>query len=99
MRQEISERLSKALAEQLLPPLAEATGPDPLADRTLPATFAALADLYPSLLVHDLRKQHGAWFTPMALAEPTAARALTPLLDRGGELRIVDPAVGGGTFM
>ncbi len=48
-----------------------------------------------------MRKEQGAWFTPTALAMPTAARALEPLLAKGepARLRIVDPAVGGGVFL
>ncbi|HEX6810318.1 MAG TPA: N-6 DNA methylase, partial [Planctomycetota bacterium] len=49
----------------------------------------------------DQRKQRGAWFTPLSLAEPTVARTLAPLLrDKDPtRLRICDPAVGGGTFL
>ncbi len=56
---------------------------------------------YQDQLDRDHRKQRGVWFTPMALALPTAHRALAPLLaDRGDQpLRICDPAVGGGTFL
>ncbi|MBL8747729.1 MAG: N-6 DNA methylase [Planctomycetes bacterium] len=60
-----------------------------------------LAGEYPEQLEAKLRKEQGAWFTPMALALPTAARALKPLLANGdpARLRIVDPAVGGGVFL
>jgi hypothetical protein len=66
----------------------------------LPSDFRALADLYPSLLRNERRKVAGAWFTPDTLAQPTADRTLAPLLRARGEpLRLVDPAVGGGTFL
>jgi hypothetical protein len=60
-----------------------------------------LADAHADSLERAVRKQRGAWFTPMALALPTALRTLAPLLRaRGGDpLRIVDPAVGGGAFL
>ncbi|MCB9878899.1 MAG: N-6 DNA methylase [Planctomycetes bacterium] len=52
-------------------------------------------------LPRELRKQHGVWFTPPALALPTARRALEPLLAAapGAPLRVCDPAVGGGAFL
>jgi SAM-dependent methyltransferase len=46
----------------------------------------------------ELRKRHGVWFTPPALALPTAQRALAPLADARA-LRVCDPAVGGGSFL
>lgn len=64
------------------------------------AAAATAADTYPSRLPREERKQRGVWFTPMALALPTARRALAPLLANApASLRIVDPAVGGGTFL
>lgn len=65
------------------------------------ATFTARAERHPERLAAAVRKQNGAWFTPPALALPTAQRALAPLLERAGDagLRIVDPAVGGGAFL
>lgn len=64
-------------------------------------TFAEQAERHPERLAAAVRKQNGTWFTPFALALPTAQRTLAPLLpERGpGPLRIVDPAVGGGTFL
>ena len=56
------------------------------------------ADLHQRGLPKEVRKQRGVWFTPPALARPTAARALAPL-DDGRPLRICDPAVGGGSFL
>src|SRR5688572_28698113 len=51
--------------------------------REAPPTFAALGDVYPALLAPGERKRQGAWFTCDALAGPTAARALAPLLRAG----------------
>lgn len=56
------------------------------------------ADLHQRALPKALRKRRGAWFTPPALALPTARRALAPL-DDGRPLRICDPAAGGGSFL
>ena len=61
--------------------------------------FAAAAAAYPERLPPAERKRRGAWFTPRSLAQPTAQRTLAPLLRRDRPLRIVDPAVGGGTFL
>ncbi|MCK5945348.1 MAG: N-6 DNA methylase, partial [Planctomycetes bacterium] len=60
--------------------------------------WQAASDRHQRELPHDRRKERGAWFTPMALALPTARRALAPL-DDGRALRICDPAVGGGSFL
>lgn len=99
-------RLSKALADELLPAVdAERDGRqghDDIAEPPLEADgFAALAARYPALLATSQRKQRGTWFTPPSLAEPTAERTLAPLLRRGAaaEPRICDPAAGGGTFL
>ncbi|HEX6812683.1 MAG TPA: hypothetical protein VF384_13735, partial [Planctomycetota bacterium] len=97
LRGVIAARTSTAVANALLPvDAAEAHAP-PLSPRPLPDTFAALAITYPTLLATDQRKQRGAWFTPLSLAEPTVARTLAPLLrDKDPtRLRICDPAVGG----
>ncbi len=95
----VAAKLSAPLAGELVPPDAREAG---VAAIGLPpaTTFAGLAALYPTLLEHAQRKQHGAWFTSDALAAPTVARTLEPLL-RGerAPLRICDPAVGGGTFL
>lgn len=56
------------------------------------------ADRHQRSLSHERRKAHGVWFTPPALALPTARRALEPI-DDGSPLRICDPAVGGGSFL
>jgi methylase of polypeptide subunit release factors len=101
LRSVITARTTAAVADTLLPiDAAEAHAP-PLPERPLPDSFAALAITYPSLLAVDQRKQRGAWFTPLELAEPTVARTLAPLLRHGAlpRLRICDPAVGGGTFL
>ena len=45
----------------------------------------------------ERRKRDGVWFTPFELALPTAKRTLEPLT--GTQLRICDPAVGGGSFL
>jgi hypothetical protein len=86
-----------ALADELLPRHAgEPSSAPPLAATDL----RGLAELYPTLLAPGLRKRTGAWFTPMSLAAPTAARTLAPWLAAPPRpLRIVDPAVGGGTFL
>jgi hypothetical protein len=97
----LAGRWSTTVADELLPRLASEPdlGPDP----SLPGSLVALAELYPARLATTLRKQHGAWFTPTALAEPTVDRALAPLLATAATashgLRIVDPAVGGGTLL
>ena len=56
------------------------------------------ADRHQRSLPLELRKERGTWFTPPALALPTARRALGPL-DDGSPLRICDPAVGGGSLL
>lgn len=68
------------------------------------APGARHAEQYPKRLAATDRKRQGAWFTPLALALPTAERTLAPLLTCSGatagrSLRIVDPAVGGGAFL
>lgn len=67
------------------------------------STWSERAAQHPDTLPYAQRKRHGTWFTPIALALPTARRALLPLLagEHAGErpLRICDPAVGGGTFL
>ncbi len=70
--------------------------PEPAAE-----THAERAERHPATLQAAVRKQHGAWFTPMELALPTAMRTLAPLLRERdpSTLRIVDPAVGGGAFL
>lgn len=71
-------------------------GPEPQAD------LVERAEDHPTRLPAELRKRRGAWFTPLELAAPTAARALRPLLGPAAataQLRIVDPAVGGGVFL
>lgn len=70
----------------------------------LPAvpSLALLGGCYPHLLDHGERKRHGTWFTGQELAAPTTVRALSPLLAAERDLarlRIVDPAVGAGTFL
>ncbi len=64
-------------------------------------SLAEEAELHAERLPRAERKRHGVWFTPMELALPTAARALAPLLREfePRTLRVVDPAVGGGTFL
>lgn len=65
-------------------------------------TDAERADGHQGRLPRELRKRRGTWFTPLALAAPTALRALQPLLAApavAARLRIVDPAVGGGVFL
>jgi len=101
LRSAIAARTSAAVADTLLPIDAAEAHTPPLPERPLPDTFAALAITYPTLLAVDQRKQRGAWFTPLELAEPTVARTLAPLLRNGdpSRLRICDPAVGGGTFL
>jgi len=103
IRDLVARRLSEQIATDLLPPdPAEAT----IDWRTLLVLDAAmpfeqLAAAYPALLAPSQRKQRGTWFTSRELAAPTAARTLAPLLARTDStpLRIVDPAVGGGTFL
>jgi len=56
------------------------------------------ADRHQRGLPKEVRKRRGVWFTPPALALPTARRALAPL-DDGRPLRICDPAAGGGSFL
>jgi SAM-dependent methyltransferase len=95
----VAARHSPRLAEQLLP--RDHDEHDATTVRApAAASFAGLAALYPTLLDAAQRKQHGAWFTSDALAQPTVARTLEPLL-RGERtrLRLCDPAVGGGTFL
>ncbi|HEX5052347.1 MAG TPA: N-6 DNA methylase [Planctomycetota bacterium] len=101
MRAAVAARRNAALAQHLLPIDASEAGATRLAPPDLPATFAGLAASYPALLADSHRKQHGAWFTTQALAAPTVARTLEPLLEHGDprRLRICDPAVGGGTFL
>jgi SAM-dependent methyltransferase len=103
VRGAIAARLGERLAGELLPKGAHA---GELADelargQPLPTSFVALAEHYPVLLANDHRKQHGAWFTPLELAQPTADRTLALLgdVEATRSLRVVDPAVGGGTFL
>ncbi|MBL8730033.1 MAG: N-6 DNA methylase [Planctomycetes bacterium] len=99
VRRRIASRLGGDLARELLPVAAEEPAATPLA---VPAanSFAELAVAYPPLLDATERKQNGAWFTSDALAQPTVARTLAPLLGGGAAgLRVCDPAVGGGTFL
>ena len=91
---------SPTTADELLP--RTPNEPDLAPDPTLPHSFVALSELYPARLATEHRKQRGAWFTPLALAQPTADRTLAPLLAATADpsrLRIVDPAVGGGVFL
>lgn len=98
MRCVAAARLGDELARTLLPRAIDE--PEASADPALPRSFVELAEHYPRLLADEHRKQHGAWFTPIELARPTADRALALLDVRGAEpLRVVDPAVGGGTFL
>ncbi|MBL8754954.1 MAG: N-6 DNA methylase [Planctomycetes bacterium] len=101
LAQHASTRLSPLVAAALFGEATTAVdAPAAVEAPALPASFVALADLYPSLLAGERRKVAGAWFTPDSLAQPTAERTLLPLLQsRGPSLRIVDPAVGGGTFL
>ncbi|HEU4419169.1 MAG TPA: N-6 DNA methylase, partial [Planctomycetota bacterium] len=101
LRSAIAARTTEATAEALLPVDPHEALAPPLPECPLPGTFAALATTYPTLLANDQRKQRGAWFTPPALAEPTAARVLAPLLRTcdPATLALCDPAVGGGTFL
>lgn len=98
MRRVVAARLGDELAWTLLPPSVDE--PAAAIDPALPRSFLELAEHYPARLADDHRKQHGAWFTPLELAQPTADRALAPLDVRGAPpLRVLDPAVGGGTFL
>jgi hypothetical protein len=45
------------------------------------------------------RKQRGVFFTPPELTRRVVAAALEPLLARAAELRVCDPAAGGGAFL
>lgn len=97
-RRVVAARLGDELAQALLQPTAGE--PELTNDRALPRSFVELAEHYPALLAEDHRKQHGTWFTPIELAQPTADRALALLeAHRTEPRRIVDPAVGGGTFL
>jgi hypothetical protein len=99
----VARRLSREVALQLLPLDATEAGATTasvlVSASTMP--WPELAALYPSLLAASQRKQQGTWFTSASLATPTVARTLAPLLAQPGTapLRIVDPAVGGGTFL
>jgi hypothetical protein len=100
VRRFVRRRLSNELAEQLLPGAPQAEGSLPNGfDAEKP--WPALAAAYPALLETGQRKQRGTWYTPATLAEPTARRALAPLLASTPPrpLRIADPAVGGGAFL
>ncbi len=102
VRRELATRLGERLAAAMLPVQAEEPEPAIAATTALPASFVALAEHYPARLANAHRKQHGAWFTPLALAEPTADRTLALLdgvITGARPLRLVDPAVGGGTFL
>ncbi len=102
MRASIAARFGQHVAALAIPHApGEADGDDASAPGLAGPwrTTADLAATYPALLDPSLRKRRGAWFTPSSLAAPTAARALAPLLDAPAALRILDPAVGGGTFL
>jgi hypothetical protein len=98
VRGAIAARHGDEIARALLP-----TAPNEPAlaiDPALARSFVELAEQYPRHLADEHRKQHGAWFTPLELAQPTADRALALLeAHRATPLRVVDPAVGGGTFL
>lgn len=103
VRELVARRLSNELAALLLPVLAGEGPLDPRHTVVLggKTPWAQLAAGYADLLAPAQRKQRGTWFTAMELALPTARRALAPLLGERlrAPLRIVDPAVGGGTFL
>lgn len=103
VRELVARRLSSELAALLLPVLAGEGPLDPRHPVVLggKTPWPQLAASYADLLAPAQRKQRGTWFTAMELARPTARRALAPLLGERlqAPLRIVDPAVGGGTFL
>lgn len=77
-----------------------ATVPEPQwPTATPPPSFAQLGAMYPELLASAERKRSGAWFTPQALALPTASRVLRPLLLHQPLPLVCDPAVGSGAFL
>ncbi|MCR9248660.1 MAG: N-6 DNA methylase [bacterium] len=106
VRELVADRRSPAVATELLPvvPGEDAAAPITPNDRDRLANVGnceELAARYPDLLATTDRKQRGTWYTPAALATPTVARTLAPFAARGelSNLRICDPAVGGGTFL
>jgi hypothetical protein len=76
-------------------------GCEPLPDPPMPRSIAELSSAWATLLDRDTRKRTGAWFTGIALVEPTVARTLAPLLASRDPFacRIVDPAAGAGAFL
>ncbi|HEY2428352.1 MAG TPA: N-6 DNA methylase, partial [Acidimicrobiales bacterium] len=61
-----------------------------------------LGELYQALMGRDERRARGAFYTPPDLAAEVAAETLGPLVDGGrpaGEVRVCDPAVGGGALL
>lgn len=58
----------------------------------------AISSAYARLIGEDVRKALSAYFTPPALAAATLA-AVSELADPAQELRILDPACGGGSFL
>ena len=59
----------------------------------------ALGDLHQRLLASEDRRAVGAWFTPWPLVEHLLDLALDPVAQGGGEVRLLDPACGGGVFL
>ena len=58
----------------------------------------AISSAYARLIGEDVRKALSAYFTPPALAAATL-KAITELADPAQQLRILDPACGGGSFL
>lgn len=58
----------------------------------------AISSAYARLIGEDVRKALSAYFTPPALAAATL-EAITELADPARQLRILDPACGGGSFL
>lgn len=58
----------------------------------------AISSAYARLIGEDMRKALSAYFTPPALATATLA-AISELANTAQQLRILDPACGGGSFL
>lgn len=58
----------------------------------------AISSAYARLIGEDVRKALSAYFTPPALAAATLA-AISELADPTQQMRVLDPACGGGSFL
>lgn len=98
----LAQRLGVDLAAAPLRPSRDAAGRALESAVTPPARLARpelLGQVYETLRGRPTRRSVGAFYTPEVVAQAIVAAVLAPLPSLAHDLRVGDPAVGGGMFL